>query len=198
MPGERKIHGKSEKYGQIPRQAPDLLWLTLTAAFLAGIGLFQYRAWQEDGVEGPALPPDALLVMEGIQAVRSVGGTNQWSLSAKQAIQGLHDDSTQLKAVRLVFADSKGGDIVISADWGTIHTNGDDMSVRSNVEVLFADATRLRTDTLSYKADTGIISSSDTVLIEAGGMAVKGLGLKIEVDERRFILEDGVRAVMQP
>lgn len=198
MSDKREISGKPKNYRRYFRQAPDLFWLTLTAALLAGIGLYQYRAWQEDSAEGPTLPPEASLVMEEIQATRSLGGAVQWSLSAKQAIQGLHDDTTQLEAVRLVFADSKSGDIVISADWGTIRAHGDDMSARSNVEILLADATRLRTDTLSYKAATGIISNSDTVLIEAGGMTVKGLGLKIEVDGRRFILEDMVRAVVQP
>ncbi len=122
----------------------------------------------------------------------------QWRLTARQASQAMHEDRTQLEAVHMLLMNQQGQEIVITADSGTLLPHGDAMSVRSNVEILLPDATRLRTDTLAYDAAAALITSSDPVTIEAGKLSTTGIGMQIELKKRRVTLQDRVRAVAQP
>ena len=184
--------------GKLFRRPPELFWLTIVAALLAAFGLYQYRAWQEDSAEGPNLPSDVELVMHDLTATRSAEGALQWRLTARQASQAMHEDRTQLEAVHMLLMNQQGQEIVITADSATLLPHGDAMSVRSNVEILLPDATRLRTDTLAYDAAAALITSSDPVTIEAGKLSTTGIGMQIELKKRRVTLQDRVRAVAQP
>ncbi len=184
--------------GKLPRRPPELFWLTLAAALLAAFGLQQYRAWQEDSADGPSLPSDVELVMHDLTATRSAAGGLQWRLTARQASQALHEDRTQLEAVHMLLKDRQGKEIVITADSATLLPQGDTVSARSNVEILLADATRLRTDTLTYDTSAGLITSEDAVVIEAGKLRSTAAGMEIELKKRRVTLQDRVRAVVQP
>lgn len=184
--------------GKFIRRPPEFVWLTLIAALLATFGLYQYRAWQEDSAEGPVLPNNVELVMHDLEATRSMAGAVQWKLTAKQARQSMDDDTTALDAVRMLVVDSEDGDIVITADSGAILPHGDTMSARSNVVIELADATRLLTESLVYDANTGVMSSTDPVRMEAGAMTASGTGMEVEVKQRRFTLQGGVQAVAQP
>lgn len=186
------------KAGKFLRRPPELLWLTLVAALLAAFGLHQYRAWQEDSAEGPVLPSNVELVMHDLTATRSSEGALQWKLTARQASQAMDEDSTALEALRMVLVDRQGKEIVITADAGTVLPQGDAMSARSNVEMLLADATRLRTDALFYDAASDLITSTEPVQIEAGKLKATGSGMQIELKKQRFTLTDRVRAVVQP
>ena len=122
----------------------------------------------------------------------------QWRLTARQASQDMHEDRTQLEAVHMLLMNQQVQEIVITADSGTLLPHGDAKSVRSNVEILLPDATRLRTDTLAYYAAAALITSSDPVTIEAGKLSTTGIGMQIELKKRRVTLQDRVRAVAQP
>ena len=122
----------------------------------------------------------------------------QWRLTARQASQAMHEDRTQLEAVHMLLMNQQGQEIVITADSATLLPHGDAMSVRSNVEILLPDATRLRTETLAYDAAAALITSSDPVTIEAGKLSTTGIGMQIELKKRRVTLQDRVRAVAQP
>ena len=188
--------GKASRFFR--RRPPELFWLTLVAALLAAFGLYQYRAWQEDSAEGPTLPSNVELVMHDLTATRSVAGAFQWKLSARQASRAMHEDSTELAALRMVLLDRQGKEIVITADTGTVLPNGDAISARSNVVVSLANATRLRTDTLHYDAASALVTSADPVHIEAGKFKATGNGMQVELKGRHFTLKEQVRAVMQP
>lgn len=180
------------------QRPPQLFWLTLTAALLATFGLYEYRAWQEDSIDGPSLPNNVELVMHDLRATSSAEGALQWQLSARQASQAMHENRTHLKAVRMLLVDVEGKEIVITADSGTLLPHGDAISAHSNVEIVLPDATRLRTETLVYDAAANLISSSDPVVIEAGKLSTTGIGMQIELKGRRFTLQDRVRAVLEP
>lgn len=184
--------------GKFFRQPPKLCRLTLTAALLAAFGLHQYRAWQEDSAEGPSLPSNVELVMHELTATRSAAGALQWRLSARQAGQTMHEDSTLLEGVHMLLKDRQGKEIVITADSGTLLAHGDAVSAQSNVEILLPDATRLYTEALVYDAGRDLITSTDPVRIDAGKIQTTGMGMQIELSKRRFTLQDRVRAVAQP
>jgi lipopolysaccharide export system protein LptC len=110
------------------------------------------------------------------------------------------DGSGEALYPRVVQLRRDGGDIIATANRGTINRQGEEAFLYGNVEVV-REATRqepefrARTEFLHVLAEKGISRTDRSVIITEGRSTLTGVGLVVDKERRQFTLQSQVRGV---
>src|SRR5262249_39159787 len=85
----------------------------------------------------------------------------------------------------------------VAANNGHIDSATGDMTVQDNVHLQYLEGYTIETDVLSWHAANRLLWSDAAVKITSALVHIAGVGLRGNVDEQHFVLQDDVHAVFQ-
>ena len=85
----------------------------------------------------------------------------------------------------------------ITADNGHIDSATGNMTVQGNVQLQYLEGYTIETDVLSWHAASRLLWTAAAVKINSALVHIAGIGLQGNVDQQRFVLQDGVHAAFQ-
>jgi lipopolysaccharide export system protein LptC len=182
-------------------RAASLLPLALML-LLAGLTLWlQYLVSEgSGGVAKPAAhEPDAIVENFTVQRLDD-SGKLLYTFSSPRMAHYADDGSGEALYPRVVQLRRDGGDIIATANRGTINRQGEEAFLYGNVEVV-REATRqepefrARTEFLHVLAEKGISRTDRSVIITEGRSTLTGVGLVVDKERRQFTLQSQVRGV---
>jgi LPS export ABC transporter protein LptC len=87
--------------------------------------------------------------------------------------------------------------IQVEADHGQIDSATGDMTAQGNVQIQYLEGYTIETDVLSWHAAHRLLWTDAAVKINSALVHIAGIGLRGDVDQQRFVLQDEVHAAFQ-
>jgi LPS export ABC transporter protein LptC len=152
----------------------------------------------------PALfppPPGPRLVisMEKFTFTQSDNGRVAWVVNASNA--DLYENKeAALREVRIDFKNPDSREATMLGDLGTMDTVSGNASVRRNtkdVRIVTSDGYLLTTDSLFWKAGERQVWTSEPFKLLGSEIYLEGVGITADVDMRRIVVKNNVKAVLQ-
>lgn len=117
----------------------------------------------------------------------------EWDLNADSAKYFEDKELLSLEGVEAtIYTDENT--YYVTGNEGLYNTKTRDIEIKGQVEVLMPDTTRLRTETLNYDHQKKQMTSNDKVLITRGKVIINGVGVVININEKKLLILDKVRA----
>ena len=117
----------------------------------------------------------------------------EWELKADSARYFEDRELLFLEAVEVtLYSDDKI--YHLTGDEGRFNTKTRDIEIKGQVKVVMPDSTKLRTETLNYDHQKKLMTSEDKVSITRGKVTIKGVGVVINLNEKKLLILDKVRA----
>lgn len=170
----------------MPRRALTILAFALPLCLAQGAG----------SADGPG-PLEAELSLEGMTFVASAGSQNDAIVEAGRASLGRADRVAHLSAVHARVGKAAGatqgtlGGLELHCDRGSFDLDTGDLSAEGNVRGLTADGRQFETERVTYRRDTGRVSTQSPVVIRDAFGTIRGAGFEYWVRENRFRLIGG-------
>jgi len=170
--------------------------------FLAALTLWlQYAVLEGSGLQAKpaAHEPDAIVENFTVQRLDDAGKL-QYTFSAPRMSHFADDGSGEVLYPRVVQMAKNGGNIVATANRGTVSRQGEEAFLYGNVQVL-REATpqtpefHARTEFLHVLTAKGISQTDHAVTITEGRSILTGVGLVVDKDRQLFTLQSQVRGV---
>lgn len=182
-------------------RATHLLPLAVMVLLAALTLWLQYVVLDESG--GSARPaahePDAIVENFTVQGLDD-SGKLKYTFSSPRMAHFADDSSGEALYPRFVQPGRDGGDLVATANRGTINRQGEEAFLYGNVQVV-REATRqepefrARTEFLHVLAGKGISRTDRSVVITEGRSILTGVGMVVDKEKRQFVLQSQVRGV---
>lgn len=129
-------------------------------------------------------------------------GTLKYTLKATEIRHFPDDDSTEMKLPRLVYLHPKKPTTTMSADFGLMSKDGEQVDLTGNVHIhRAASPTEAEvvaiTPTLTILPDDEKAFTKSPVLITKGQSWMKGIGMKVDNRLQTYVLESQAVAVLE-
>ena len=177
--------------------------LAILAAIVVGAGLavlfHQPARLPAIGSDDKApLDADGKPRMRGLTYTHVEEGKSKWSLKADGARYQEDTGEVFLKAVRVIFYQEKGGPIAITGDEGVYNQKTQTVTIRGNVDGKTADGNRLVTEYIVYREKDKVAETDAPVTVEGTQYKVKGIGMRVLVDQNKVFLKRNVHSTFIP
>ena len=117
----------------------------------------------------------------------------EWDLKADTARYFEDKERLILEGVEArIYSDDKT--YYVTGNEGLFNTKTRDIEIKGQVEVVMPDRTELHTETLYYNHKKKLMTSNDKVLITREKVTIKGVGVVININEKKLLILDKVRA----
>ena len=181
------------------------LFPLLLMAALALLTLWLDHQVRVEGGDHPSLrrhDPDYLVTNFTTTTYNSQGHAVT-TLAAAQMQHYPDDDSTEVKAPRLVQSKPDQPRFTMQADRGQISREGDEIFLYDHVVLVRdADATeppaKMTTSFLHVLRDKSLVLTDREVFFEQEGRSLSGRGMEYRTDARELFLKNDVRARFEP
>jgi LPS export ABC transporter protein LptC len=138
-------------------------------------------------------------VISDFSITETAKGRREWKMEAGRALVYERRNLLEADTVRVTFFDGEGGvRSVLTARHGKLNRNTDDMEARGDVVVTGSDGVVLRTESLTWIAETHQIVSQDSVTVIRHGDVLTGWGFKGDPDLGKFEILRNMRATIRP
>jgi lipopolysaccharide export system protein LptC len=166
--------------------------------------------WLERLVEGPDGPqpprdpgtPD--FIIDSLKATKmNPDGHAEYTLAATRMVHYPASDVTEVDEPRLTQWRKDSPPVRVSADRGTVSSNGKELQLRGDV-VIVRDPSpgsaelRVETDYLEVAPDTEIARTPDKVVITQDGSRLEGVGMEFNNKARELELRSLVSGTYRP
>lgn len=135
-------------------------------------------------ISAEATSEDANLTLNNFEYHDVSDGRTRWSLQASSARYFEEKRETVLSQVSAVFFQKNGDQVNLQGDTGILHNDSKDMEIIGNVNVNYGDGYRLLTDQLVYTRAKELIHTQAPVFMEGQGFILKGIGMRLEMENR--------------
>jgi LPS export ABC transporter protein LptC len=136
------------------------------------------------------------LTLEDIHYVETKGKKKEWELKAKSGQHFRQDDYTTLQDLTVTFYAEGGRIITLKGGKGSMKGRKE-IKVWEDVVITSSDGYRVTTDSLRYDDDTQQISNQDPVMLEGKGVVVKGVGVVVDVKNKKIQILRKVQTVIK-
>jgi len=137
---------------------------------------------------------NANVKMENV-AYSTVNQNNEkmWDLKADSARYFKDQERLSLDGVEVTLY-SEGKVYRLTGNTGEFNTKTRDIEISGQVEGVLPDSTKLRTDTLKYDHRKRLMTTQDRIIINRGNISIDGVGVVIDLNEKKLLILDKVRA----
>ncbi len=140
-----------------------------------------------------------LMSMDGFKFTKSENGRVSWRMNARSA--DLYENKeAQLKDIKIVFTSPENKEATLLGEAGTMDTSNGNSSIRRvtrAVRVITSDGYLLTTDSLFCKAVERVVWTADPFKLLGSEIYLEGVGLSANVDLRKIMVKNNVKAVLQ-
>lgn len=140
-----------------------------------------------------------LMSMDGFKFTKSENGRVSWRMNARSA--DLYENKeAQLKDIKIVFTSPENKEATLLGEAGTMDTSTGNSSIRRvtrEVRVITSDGYLLTTDSLFCKAVERVVWTADPFKLLGSEIYLEGVGLSANVDLRKIMVKNNVKAVLQ-
>jgi len=116
-----------------------------------------------------------------------------WDLKADSAMYYKDRERLLLEGVDVSFY-SDGKVYRLTGNTGEYNTKTRDIEVNGQVVGVLPDSTELRTETLLYNHQKRIMTTNDKISIKRGNILIDGVGVIINLEDKKMLILDKVRA----
>jgi len=117
----------------------------------------------------------------------------EWDLNAETASYYEDKEQLLLEGVEAtIYSEDKT--YFVTGNEGLYNTKTHDFKIKGEVEVVMPDSTKMSTETLSYDYQKKLMTSNDKVLITREKVAIKGVGVVINLNKKKMLILEKVRA----
>jgi len=175
--------------------------IILTAVISGGYFLMRGKNLSMQTLFHPASGERLLISMEGFKFLRSENGVIAWRMNAKNA--DLYENKEALlKDIEIIFTSSAHDkkEATLLGESGTMDTVNGNASIRRgtrDVRVATSDGYLLTTNSLSWNAGERIVWTRDPFKLLGKEIYLEGIGISADVDMRKILVKDNVKAVLQ-
>lgn len=173
--------------------------LVLTAALYGGHLLLSRADMSMPSLFRPSPKSRLFMSMQGFRFAQSEHGRVAWRMVARNA--DLYESKeAQLKDLKITFIAPDSREAVLIGDSGTMDTITGNASVRGvgkEVRIVTSEGYLLTTNSLSWKAEQRVVTTSDQFKLLGKEIYLEGKGLSANVDMRTIVVSSNVKAVLQ-
>ncbi|HTP05792.1 MAG TPA: LPS export ABC transporter periplasmic protein LptC [Nitrospirota bacterium] len=147
----------------------------------------------------PAPGTRLLMSMEGFRFAQSENGRVSWRMNSRSATLDANKEA-QLKDIEIVFITPDNKEAALIGDVGIMDTVTGNASIRRDsrdVRVVTSDGYLLTTDSLTWKAGDRLVLTPDPFKLLGSEIYLEGRGLTANVDMRKIVVNNNVKAVLQ-
>jgi len=140
-----------------------------------------------------------LMSMEGFRFAQSENGRVSWRMNSRSATLDANKEA-QLKDIEIVFITPDNKEAALIGDVGIMDTVTGNASIRRDsrdVRVVTSDGYLLTTDSLTWKAGDRLVLTPDPFKLLGSEIYLEGRGLTANVDMRKIVVNNNVKAVLQ-
>ncbi|GEM_PF-1064642 len=116
-----------------------------------------------------------------------------WDLKADSAMYYKDRERLLLEGVDVSFY-SDGKIYRLTGNTGEYNTKTRDIEINGQVVGVLPDSTELRTETLRYNHQKRIMTTNDKISIKRGNISIDGVGVIINLEDKKMLILDKVRA----
>ncbi len=135
---------------------------------------------------GPAPEAGTEALAQGLTLTEMTGDRVRWKLDAKMAVRKKETSEIFFKGVRMVLYLDEGETIALSGPLGNYHQSTQDMDIRGGVEVSYSGGYVLKTDSIRYDAQKGLISGDSRLTLTGGGIRLKGRSFRFDIEREKI------------
>src|SRR5215471_13593626 len=170
----------------------DLLLVLVGEVFLVE----RARVARYEAQQNEAEPPD--MRVQNVHLIEQLeeGGAG-WELLAHGAEFYDFKHLVMIHQMRVHLLAQTAPPVQIEADHGQIDSATGDMTVQGNVQLQYLEDYTIETDVLSWHAAHRLLWTDAAVKINSALVHIAGIGLRGDVDQQRFVLQDEVHAAFQ-
>lgn len=125
------------------------------------------------------------------------GGEIEWEINAKVAHHFEGKDLLTLDGVKMFYYESKKRTILITGRQGRVKPSTKDIELLGDVFIKSSDGYKLRTNSLKYLSKSSLIYTQDRVSIEGNKFKIKGVGMKMNVNEDKLSILHAVQTTIR-
>jgi LPS export ABC transporter protein LptC len=138
-------------------------------------------------------------VISDFSLTETAKSRKEWKMEAEIAFVYEQRNILEADTIRVTFFDDKGeARSVLTALHGKLNRNTDDMEAHGNVVVTGSDGAVLRTESLTWVAETHQIVSQDSVTVIRHEDVLTGWGFKGDPDLGKFEILRQMKATIRP
>jgi LPS export ABC transporter protein LptC len=138
-------------------------------------------------------------VISDFSLTETARGRKEWKMEAECAFVYEQRNILEADTIRVTFFDGRGeAGSVLTALHGKLNRKTDDMEARGNVVVIGSDGVVLRTESLTWSAETRQIVSQDSVTVIRHGDVLTGWGFRGDPDLGKFEILRNMKATIRP
>jgi len=115
-----------------------------------------------------------------VHYVRSEGSRKVWELQAALLSHYQREGKTKAKDLRMTLWTEDGRVITVKG------REGEYVQLQGDVLITTSDGYRVRTDSLTYDGRRKLVWTSSPVELSREGMVLKGVGLRVAIEEKTF------------
>ncbi len=140
------------------------------------------------------LPQNVELALDDIHYAQTENGETRWTLTSEGARYVRTTELVELTGVDLTFySTGTAGEVRLQADRGQFQEQTRQLDVYGNVMVTSAQSDVLTTQWLHYDDQTRRLSTPEPFEYTGQGMRLRGVGMRMDLDEERLVVERDVR-----
>jgi len=142
---------------------------------------------------------DADIVLSQISFVQTRNNLKDWELTAEEAQFYEEGQTASLKNISVVMESDQGAPLTLTGDRGQMDAGGKTFSMqggREPVTVRLNNGYTIKTNSLSWVAESRVIQTEDPVEISGQGVAISGEGMRMFLDRSEVRLMRNVHATM--
>jgi len=174
-------------------------FLIFTALLYSGYHLLREADLTMPTLFKPVPGARLLMSMEGFRFAQSENGRVSWRMNARSANLYASKEA-QLKDIEIVFITPDKKEAALIGEVGIMNTITGDASVRRDsreVRVVTSDGYLLTTDSLIWKAGDRLVLTPDPFKLLGSEIYLEGRGLTANLDMRKIVVNNDVKAVLQ-
>ncbi|MFH1563373.1 MAG: LPS export ABC transporter periplasmic protein LptC [Nitrospirota bacterium] len=140
----------------------------------------------------------AELGLSGFHLIETIGGKPQWELWAKKA--EVTKTQTNLEEIKCTFFSSKQNNepiLNVAAKKGILDTQTRDIELNNDVKAVTKDGAEFITNTLKWRAKSGILITPGAVSVIYGKAHLSGYGLEIDSGKDRIEIKEKVQIIIK-
>ena len=180
-------------------------WIGPLVILLGIGGWWVMNSEGEKPLATPKAPPAAISSephgpqgrLQGAILVEQDETSSAWEVYAEEASLFETKGLAVAQGVRAELFQDQQTLLWLQADEGKVHRQSGDIAVKGHVEVKHQAGYTIRTDALDWKAKNRSLQTDENVDIQGQSVRVTGKGLRSDVDQQQFSLQQDVRASFQ-
>jgi LPS export ABC transporter protein LptC len=175
------------------------LLLVIAAAIYGSYRLLRATDLSIPTISQPGSNKRALMSMEGVHMVQSESERETWSMSARTA-ELFENKEAQVKDIEIVVYHTDNRTVALLGEMGTIDTVSGNATIQRGtreVRIVTSDGYLMTTDSLVWKAGERVIKTVNPFRVLGKEIYLEGKGMSADVDLRKVIVDNNVKAVLQ-